>query len=138
MKFNIEDYLQKLDATFKDKSKKDIYMIYIMTFAIIFSISYIFFWDNSFKSFTVNKNRISFINSKIDIDNIYLSNNPINKIKALDKKIKTSKLQLITDKDNNTYIKHQIESISQLIYNERTWGEYLHSISINAQKYHVT
>ena len=44
---------------------------------------------------------------------------------------------MILLKDNNAYIKSKIETISSLIYDERTWGEYLYSISRNAQKYHV-
>ncbi len=44
---------------------------------------------------------------------------------------------MLGHKDNNTYIKSKIETISSLIYDERSWGEYLHSISKNAQKYNV-
>lgn len=42
MKFNIEDYLHKIDTAFKDKSQKDIYMTYVMVFALLlhFLISY--------------------------------------------------------------------------------------------------
>jgi len=40
-------------------------------------------------------------------------------------------------KDNNAYIKNKIETISSLIYDERAWGEYLHSISKNAKTYNI-
>ena len=42
---------------------------------------------------------------------------------------------MLMHKRNNEYIKHKIETISFLIYDERAWGEYLDSITTNAQKY---
>jgi hypothetical protein len=44
---------------------------------------------------------------------------------------------MLMNKNNNAYIKHKIEAISSLIYDESAWGEYLDSITTNAQKYHV-
>lgn len=40
--------------------------------------------------------------------------------------------------DNNDFIKSKIENISELLYDEKTWGKYLNSIAFNAQKYHIT
>jgi Tfp pilus assembly protein PilO len=137
MKINFEDYLQSIDAAFKDKSQKDIYMTYIMIFSVIFAFSYLLFWESSQNGFEAKNNQIASINAKIDADKIFLQNNPESKIIALDKKIKESQAQLETHKDNNAYIKSKIETISSLIYDERTWGEYLHSISSDAKKYGI-
>ncbi|RLA71602.1 MAG: hypothetical protein DRG78_25005 [Epsilonproteobacteria bacterium] len=134
---NIEDYLHKIDLTFKDKTQKDIYMTYFMVFALIFAFSYLLFWDTSEGDFNKKSAQISTISTKINVDNIFLQQNPQVKVNMLDEEIAAAKNGLILNKDNNNYIKSKIETISSLIYDERTWGEYLHSISNNAQKYGV-
>ena len=136
-KFNIEDYLHKIDSTFKGKSQKDIYMIYLMIFGSIFAFSYLLFWDTSEGNFVKKSAQISSISTKINKDKIYLQQNNQAKVSLLDSEISAAKNRLILVKDNNDYIKSKIETISSLIYDERTWGEYLHSISTKAQKNRV-
>ena len=137
MKINIEDYLQRIDAAFKDKSQKDIYMTYIMIFGLIFAFSYLLFWESSQNDFKEKNKQITAINSKINLDKMYLKLNPETKITLLDREIKRFEANLLVHKNNNAYIKSKIETISSLIYDERTWGEYLHSISTNAKKYGI-
>jgi len=137
MKNNIEDYLQSIDASFKNKSQKDIYMTYIMIFGVIFAFSYLLFWDSSEAAFNEKNKQINHISSKINADKAYLQANPESKIASLDLEIKKINSDLDIHKKNNAYIKSKIETISSLIYDERTWGEYLHSISINAKKYGI-
>ncbi len=137
LNLNIEDYLHAIDTAFQGKSQKDIYMSYIMVFAIIFAFAYVFFWDSSVSTFQTTRSSVEKLHKKINIDNRFLRKNPKSKITQLDAEIKKINKQMIIHKDNNAYIKSKIETISSLIYNERTWGQYLDSISKNAQKYHV-
>ncbi len=137
MKINIEDYLQSIDASFKDKSQKDVYMTYIMIFGLIFAFSYLLFWESSQVGFEEKNEQITSISSKINIDKMYLQRNPESKITLLEREIKKFEAELVLQRDNNAYIKSKIETISSLIYDERTWGEYLHSISTNARKYNI-
>jgi len=137
MKINIEDYLQQIDASFKEKTQKDIYMIYIMIFGLLFAVSYLLFWESSEKAFNESNAKIQDMTAKINMDRTYLARNPQTKITLLERDIKLYQAQLIVEKNNNAYIKEKIGAISSLIYDERTWGEYLHSISINAKKYNI-
>ena len=137
MKINIEDYLQSIDASFKNKSQKDIYMTYIMIFGLIFAFSYLLFWDNAKGTFKERNNQINQITSKINADKAYLQVNPESKIANLSLEINKLNSNLEIYKENNAYIKGKIGTISSLIYDERTWGEYLHSISTNAKKYGI-
>lgn len=137
MKINIENYLYSIDASFKNKNQKDIYMTYIMIFASIFAFSYLLFWESSEIAFNKIKEQVTIIETKIQNDNLYLAQNPASKITLLEQEIKQAENELLVYKDNNQYIKNKIESISSLIYDERTWGEYLHSISKNALKYNI-
>ena len=137
MKINIEEYLFKIDAAFNVKSKKDVYMIYIMIFSAFFAFSYLLFWESSEQGFIKITKNIATIESKIRVDKTFLQYNPESKIIQLDNDIKKAETDLLLQKDNNAYIKVKIEAISSLIYDEQTWGEYLHSISKNAQKYNI-
>ena len=135
MKTNIEDYLQKIDASFKEKGQKDIYMMYIMIFALIFAFSYLLFWDSSEAEFIAKRKQVTIIESKIADDNRYLQLNPPSKVTRIENDIKEAQKQMLAYRDNNQYIKNKIEEISSLVYDEQTWGEYLHSISKYAIKH---
>lgn len=137
MKLNIENYLHAIDKSFINKTQKDIYMTYIMIVSAIFAFSYLLFWDSSFDTFTITRENVVKLQKKILVDKTFLNGNPESKIKQLDKKLEDINNQIVINKDNNAYIKSKIETISSLIYDERTWGEYLDSISRNAQIYHI-
>jgi len=137
MKNNIEDYFQAIDASFKNKTQKDIYMIYLMIFGVILAFSYILFWDVAEVSFKEKNDQISQISSDIDADKAFLQANPESKITILDLEIKKLTADFEEYTENNSYIKRKVEGITTLIYDERIWGEYLHSISINAKKYNI-
>ncbi len=136
LKLSFESYLQRVDAFFKEKSQKDTYMVYIMLFAIVAVLAYPFY-DLSLNEFNDAKKKVSDIKSKITTDELYLRANPLVKIDKLNMQIKAIETELESTKDNNKYIKEKIETISSLIYDEVSWGEYLSSISINAKKYNI-
>jgi len=133
MKVLIEDFLQKIDEYFKDKSQKDTYLIYFMIFSIFFSSSYFLLWDIAEKNFKTVKEKISYVQSQIDNDNRYLQLNPKIKITNLEKDIQATNAQMLIHQENNRYIKEKIQTISSLIYDEVAWGNYLFSISKKAK-----
>lgn len=137
MKINIEDYLHRIDVAFKDKSHKDTYMTYIMVVGIIFAFAYLLFWNSSFEKFEQTRASVNNLQTKINMDKAFLQRNPEAKIIQLEREIKKVNNEIIALKDTNAYIKSKIETISSLIYDERAWGEYLDSITKNAQKYDV-
>ena len=133
MKINIEDYLHRIDSYFKEKSKKDTYVTYAMVASVIIAFSYMMFWDNSFEEFEVTRKKVTTLSTEINSYEIFLKNNPESIITRLVQEIKSINEETVMSKDTNAYIKSKIETISSLIYDERAWGEYLHSISINAK-----
>lgn len=137
MSLNIENYLHQIDTSFKDKSQKDTYMVYIMIFSAIFAFAYLLFWESSLQEFEQKQSEISSLETKINADKIFLKVNPESRITKLEAKIKQINNDIILKKDHNSYIKNKIDTISFLIYDEKVWGEYLHSISKNAKKYNV-
>ena len=89
MKVTIEDYLQKIDNSFKEKSQKDIYMTYVMIFAAIFAFSYSLYWDDSESEFKAKKAQVVAIEGKIANDKRYLQLNPASKITKIENQIKS-------------------------------------------------
>ncbi|WP_304542948.1 type 4a pilus biogenesis protein PilO [Sulfurimonas microaerophilic] len=137
MKINIEDYLHKIDTAFKDKPKRDVQMIYILIVAGIFAFSYLLFWDSSFESFERTRANVVSLQNKINTDEMYLQRNPESIITNLNNEIRNIDQKTALKKESNSYIKSKIETISSLIYDEQSWGEYLDSITTNAQKYNM-
>lgn len=137
MKINIEDYLHKIDFAFKEKTQKDKSITYMMVVIVIFAFAYLLFWDSSFDSFEKTRKNVELLSSKINDDKLYLQANPESVITQLDNAILDLNSDIAKKKDTNAYIKSKIETISSLIYDERAWGEYLDSISKNAQKYNI-
>ncbi len=137
LKISIEDFLHNIDTIFDKKNKKEIYMTYIMIFAVIFAFAYSLFWDSSFTEFKSTRSSIIQLNTKIQSDDMYLKVHPKALIAKLNTEIDKIKEDITLNKENNAYIKSKIETIPSLIYNEKKWGEYLDSISKNAQRYHV-
>ena len=137
MKINIEDYLHTIDLAFKDKEEKEILMTYVMLVGIIFAFAYFLFWDSSFAKFTQTHDTVTALQQKINSDKMFLQSNKESRISQLTKEVENINNKIIITKDNNAYIKSKIETISSLIYDERTWGQYLDSISENAQRYNI-
>jgi len=135
-KLMIENILHKIDNFFKEKSQRDINIIYIMIAAVLFAAAYPFY-DLSLNEFNAARKKVTDITAKINEDKIYLNVNTEAKIAKIDQDIKGLEAELVTQKNKNSYIKNKIETISSLIYDEKAWGAYLNSISINAQKHNI-
>ncbi|MDD5373882.1 MAG: type 4a pilus biogenesis protein PilO [Sulfurimonas sp.] len=135
-KVMIESALHKIDSFFKEKSQKDIYMIYVMVAAVLFAAAYPFY-NLSFNEFNDARKKVTDVTAKINEDKIYLNVNTEAKVAKIDQDIKSLEAELVVQKNKNSYIKNKIETISSLIYDEKAWGAYLNSISINAKKHDI-
>ncbi|ABB44659.1 hypothetical protein Suden_1382 [Sulfurimonas denitrificans DSM 1251] len=135
-KLMIEESLERVDFFFKQKSQKDIYMVYIMIIVVLFALAYPFY-ESSVNEFKSVKDKVAQVTSKIAADNSYLSVNREEVLFKLSEEIATLDKELIILKNQNSYIKEKIEAISSLIYHEETWGEYLNSISIHAKNHNI-
>lgn len=135
MNLGIEDYLQQIDTSFKDKNQNEVYMTYALIAGVIFAFSYLLFWESAEAEFNVMNEKVKDITKKINDDKTYLQRNPQSIVVNLERQIVKLKANLVIEKKNNAYIKSRIYTIPSLIYDEITWGEYLHSISTNAKKY---
>ncbi len=135
----IENYLYKIDTAFAGKDEKEVLMIYAMVFAGLFALSYVLFWDSSEKGYIQSHQKVEEVQKKINTDRTYLQGNPESKITMIENQTESIKQQLAQKQESNDYIKYKIEQISELYYDEQSWGEYLNSISrhAKAEKIHL-
>jgi hypothetical protein len=133
MSNSIENYLYQLDNVFAEKDEKEILMIYAMIFGALFALSYLLFWDASEKDFKTAHAKVVQVQKNITTDKNYLNLNPESKIASIENQTENTKLQFAETQENNEYIKFSIEKISELYYDEQTWGAYIDSIAEDAK-----
>ncbi len=129
----IENYLYAIDNAFAKKDEKEILMTYVMIFGGLFALSYLLFWDASEKSFNTAHAKVIKMQKNIATDKNYLTINPESKIASIEAETNNVKSQFSQVQENNEYIKFSIEKISELYYDEESWGQYINSISRHAK-----
>lgn len=133
----LEKYLYDIDQSFSQKSDKDVKMIYAMVFVVLVSLSYLLFWESSEQGYNAIVEARMKVEDKIAKDKQYLMMHPESEIVRLDKQIKDLNAKLVTLKDENAFIKAEIEKIPELFYDQETWGAFIDSVAENAKKYKV-
>ena len=133
----LEKYLYDIDQSFAQKSEKDVKMIYAMIFIVLVMFSYLVFWESSEKGYNDIKAASLKVQDKIAKDKQYLMAHPETEIVRLNQEISDLNNKLVMLKDENTYIKVEIEKIPELFYDEETWGAFIDSIASSAKKHKV-
>jgi Tfp pilus assembly protein PilO len=133
----LEKYLYDIDQSFAQKSDKDIKLIYMMVFVVLVMFSYLVFWESSEKGYRDALAASQAVEAKINTDKQYLMMHPESEIVRLDQQITQLNSDLVSLKNENAYIKTEIEKIPELFYDEEIWGEFIDSITENAKKYSV-
>lgn len=137
MKFNIENYLYSLDQALSLKSERDKMIMFIMIFASLSAFSYLLLWESSEASFNVSHEKAIKMESDLSSDKNYLETNPVEKIAQIEQETVAIQMEEQHYIQYNAYIKEQIEQISSLYYDEKTWGAYLDSVSRYARAYNI-
>ncbi|MBN2894733.1 MAG: hypothetical protein JXK05_02440 [Campylobacterales bacterium] len=133
MTHQIENSLHKIDQAFAQKDPKEVLMLYVMIAAVLFALSYFLFWESAEASFNATRAQVVDVQNKISADQSFLNANPPALITQIEAKTESLKQELTKTQEQNQYIKHQIEQISELYYDEVAWGEYINSISKHAK-----
>jgi len=133
----LEKYLYDIDQSFAQKSEKDVKMIYAMVFVVLVMFSYLVFWESSEKGYNDIKAASLKVQDKIAKDKQYLLIHPASEIVRLDQQITDLNNKLVILKEENVYIKAEIEKIPELFYDQETWGAFIDSVAENAKKHKV-
>ncbi|NOQ30723.1 MAG: hypothetical protein GQ570_06340 [Helicobacteraceae bacterium] len=137
MSMAIEDYLQAIDKVLVDKEPKEVYAILVMVAAVLGFLSYTFLFESSEKAYNKSLRDVQVLERNIATDEKFLKFNPKERITLIENTTKTIQNDFIEYKNANAYINYEIEKISSLFYDEKSWGAYIDSIIVNAKKYKI-
>ncbi len=130
----LEKYLYDIDQSFAQKSEKDVKLIYGMVFVVLVMFSYLVFWESAEKGYNDIREAKLKVQDKIATDKRYLMAHPESEIVRLNQDITGLNARLSNLKEENTYIKAEIEKIPELFYDQEVWGSFIDSIAENAKK----
>ena len=133
----IEDILEKIDDYFEHKKKSEFYIIVLGTVFVIGMFSYnvlIPETEDILKRDLQTQNRLK---AQLTEQENYLKSITVNgdnryKIKKLQKEIKNLKTTLKNIRELNEYSDYQIQTLSELLFNEKNWAKFLDSIAKKA------
>ncbi len=138
----LADELEKMDKYFSTKKESEKWLIIGLLAGLITLIAYSYllpYSEKLFKSSEVEKKRLS---KSIATENSYLRSITVGGdrdyyIKDYDKKILNKKNQIVTISNKIAYINSSLEKLSGMLFNEKSWANFLNSITKNAQSHNV-
>lgn len=139
---NLDIFLEKIDSYFEGKKNSETYLIFAMVFTVILFFFYSFIFPITDKNLNQTLRSTKEIESKLREEQAYLNsvskeNDATFYIKQLKSEIESSKLRLEKTLYINSYIDNKLKELSYLLFNEKNWANFLHSITQYAQMYSV-
>lgn len=133
---------EKIDDYFKEKKQIEILLVGFMIIAVIGFLIYTFLLDSSEKFYKQNKNRLNDITQKLNEQTRYLASMKQNKdqffyVKRLQNEIEQNKNTLQEMQKLNRYVDNKLKKLSYLLFNDKSWSEFLDRISGLAKKYNI-
>jgi len=135
----IEDILDKLDNYFEHKKDSEFYIIVLGAVFAIGMLSYNILIPKTENMLKKDLRIQSKLKAQLRVEEEYLKSITVNgdnryKIKKLQKEIKTIKADLNNLKELNEYSDYQIQTLSELLFNEKNWAKFLDSIAKKANE----
>jgi len=141
MKF-IEDTLENLDNYFEGRKESEFYIIVVGILFLFGYLSYGMLIPMSEKVLKQDLMTKRTLESTIRGHEKYLSSITVNgdrryKIKLLQNDIQRLKNEFKDTRELNEYFDFQIQTLSEMLFNEKNWAKFLDSITKEAKKHHV-
>jgi uncharacterized protein YoxC len=141
MKF-IEDKLEALDAYFEPKKESEKWLIILGVAGIIAYLAYAYllpYTENMYKKSERSKKTIE---KSIKDNTTYLNSITVNGdreyyVKKYTQDIKNKKQNIIRLKDKIIYIDQNLEKLSDMLFNQKSWSRFLNSITAKAASQNV-
>ena len=138
----LEDMLEKLDNYFENKKESEFYLMVLGIMAVVGLLSYSYLipmTEAELKKDLKNQKRLE---KKIRDEKNYLASVTLNndqryKIKKLQKEIQGLQVRFNDLKEINEYSDYQIQTLSELLFNEKNWAKFLDSIALKAKKNNI-
>ncbi len=137
MKF-IEDTLEELDSYFAPKKKNEKWLIILGIAAMISYLAYAYllpYTENMYKKSESSKKAIQ---KSIADNNIYLNSITVNGdrefyIKKFDRDIVSKKSDIVNLSNKIKFIDANLEKLSDMLFNQKSWSKFLNSITDKAE-----
>ena len=137
MKF-LEDKLEGLDAYFAPKKENEKWMMILGVAALIAYIAYTYllpYAEDKYKKTEREKQTIqsSIINNNTYLNSITVSGDRDYYIKKYDNDILLKGQKIVDTKKKITFIDQNLEKLSDMLFNERSWSKFLNSVTRKAE-----
>ena len=134
--------LQQIDNYLLAKSKNERYILYFIIFAFILFIAFEYLFPYSQKMVRKEKSIYQNLQRQLNADKAYLRsitvhNDPNYYIKLYTKKIAKLKNLIQKIENKKEYIDYKIKDLSYLLYNKKSWANFLNSLTTKAYKYNI-
>lgn len=137
MKF-IEDKLEELDSYFAPKKESEKWLIILGIAGMIAYLAYAYllpYAEDMYKKSETNKKSIQ---KSIADNNIYLNSITVNGdrefyIKKFDRDIVTKKSDIVNLNKKIKFINENLEKLSDMLFNQKSWSKFLNSITDKAE-----
>lgn len=131
--------LNALDEFFKGKSENEKWMILLMIFVVIGYLSYTLFLPYAQDAYNSSVRTKQQLQKSIATHNEYLSTITINGdrdyyIKKYDHDIEGVKKQINITNDDINFISSNLDELSPLLFNKKSWSNFLNSITKEAKE----
>jgi len=141
MKF-IEDKLEALDAYFEPKKESEKWLIILGIAGIISYIAYAYFLPYTEKMYRKSEATKQSLQKSIKDNQDYLASISQNgdrnyKVKLYDRQIKAKEDQIADLNSKIVFIDNNLNKLSDMLFNNKSWSIFLNSLTHTAQKHNV-
>jgi hypothetical protein len=141
MKF-IEDKLEALDAYFEPKKESEKWLIILGIAGIITYIAYAYFLPYAETMYKKSESRKNTLIKSIRDNKDYLASITLNgdkdyKVKLYTKQIQKKKEKITDLKSKIVFIDNNLNKLSDMLFNKKSWSTFLNSITHTAQENNV-
>ena len=141
MKF-LEDKLEALDTYFASKKKSEKWMLIFGTAGVIAFIAYTYllpYTEKMYKQSETTKKSIqkSIIDNNTYLNSITVSGDRNYYVKKFDNDILKKKANIVKINKNIKFIDQNLEKLSHMLFNQKSWSKFLNSITHKAEVQNV-
>ena len=141
MKF-VEDKLEELDNYFAPKKESEKWLLILGVAGIIAYLGYSLllpYTEDLYKSSEKTKKRIqkSIVDNRTYLNSITVSGDREFYVKKYDKDIVTKKKTIVNVNNKIKFIDSNLEKLSDMLFNQKSWSRFLNSITQKAEIHNV-
>ncbi|MDQ7086315.1 MAG: hypothetical protein Q9M36_16070 [Sulfurovum sp.] len=138
----LEDKLEELDIYFAPKKESEKWVLILGVAGVIAYLGYAFLLPYTEELYEQSERDKKRVEKKISENNTYLSGITSSGdrdyyVKQYDKDIIVKKNKIVNIKDKINFIDSNLEKLSDMLFNQKSWSIFLNSITVKAASYNI-